>query len=563
MSWSLKKHILDHAFSVVNNLSLTFNENEPKNQHFTLSIDIAQLIVKKRIVSQNDIDKIMMNFMNDLVKHQHIFEESKGRSISGKQLRRKVIFNFDKALVAYHNSGSDSINSKNYSVEPHLHLLFDKTKKLGIGYHQLIVAINKISLKHGLIFNFQEEVKDSDKFLKTQASNFTWFTKRSSDSTFISKVNNRDKLITELDMFTQHYKNTANLQYYIKGMRDFQERLKFFNIDFLYNGLNLKEEFPLYLSSEQLDTLKTLHQGDREEIYGLLNDRSNKIARAFIEYQFGFNNIIMDELTKRNYSPLKFEIDIRKLDFKITHKKNTIKNSYEKTINFCYKSDMTQALSIARNEKELQEVMKSLGYKDFAYKQKTVANKRSKVGFTFTNINNKKVTVYYSSLKLSAGEVRTKLVKNSKTLQEPQFDTLNSFLNDYIPLVRKSKSNVKFEKIYNFDTSFDLTNWHIEEVDNHVELKNETTHIIDSENRIFVKKQNNDDITKNAQLLIDMAIAKGWDLEKLFVSGTEEFKLAIKNEISSRNNDGSNDLHEAKSTEIMTTQFNQDPYVLN
>lgn len=563
MSWNLEQHILDHAFSVVNNLSIEFNKNEPKNQHFKLSIDTAQLIIKKNCKSQNDIDKIMTNFMNELIDHEHIFEESKGRSKTGKQVRRKIVFNFNEALIAYHNSGSDSINSNNYSVEPHLHILFDKKKKLGIGYYQLKEAIKEITLKHGLVFNFQEEVKEHDNSLKIKASNFTWYLKRSSDNNFLSKIKNKDKLILELDMFVQHYKNTGNLQYYIKGMRDFHQRLKTHNIDFIYDGKNIKESFPLYLSNKQKETLKILHQGSKEEIYHLLNDRSNKIARAFIEYQFGFNNIIIDEFMKRDYSPLKFEIDNNKLDFLITNKTLSSKNSYEKTINFCYKSDITQALSIARNEKELQEIMKNLGYKDFSYKQKTICNKRARVGFNFININNKKVTIYYSSLKLSASEIRAKLVENNKKFKEQQFDNFTSYLNEYIPPTKKSKSNEKFEKIYNFDTSFDLTNWYIEEAEKHVELKNKKTHILDFENKIFIKKQNMAEIEKNAVLLIDMTIAKGWDLNKLIVNGRREFKLAIKNEVLSRKNSKSHTQFEAENAKNTPVKFNKNAYVLN
>ena len=155
MSWNLKKHILDHAHIVVNNLSHNFDENNSKNQHFTLSIDVSQLILKKKCKKQNDVDMIMNSFVNDLISHHHIFEESKGRSKTGKRLKRKILFDFKDALVAYHNSGSDTINSSNYTVEPHLHILFDKSKKLGIGYYQLKEAINEVSRRHGLIFNFQ------------------------------------------------------------------------------------------------------------------------------------------------------------------------------------------------------------------------------------------------------------------------------------------------------------------------------------------------------------------------------------------------------------------------
>lgn len=530
MSWNLKAHILDHAHSVVKNLSTNFNENNPKNQHFTLSIDISQLIINKNCTSQKDIDKVMTDFMSDLVEHQHEFEESKGRSKTGKQLRRKVTFDFTDALVAYHNSGSDSINSNNYAVEPHLHILFDKKKKLGIGYYQLKEAINEASKEHGLIFNFQEEVQKYNNSLQQSSTNFTWFTKRSGDKIFIEKVNNKTKLVLEIDMFTQHYKNSNNLQYYIKGMKDFQERLKLLNLDFIYNGNNLKNTFPLFLSALQKETLKVLHQGSENEIYNVLNDRSNKIARAFIEYQHGFKNVIMEDLMDRGFSPLKFKIDTKKLTLNINHKKESKSPDYEKTISFCYKSDFAQALRVAKNEKELQLIMQKLGYIDFAFKQKSIANKRSKVGFSFLNKQNKKEIVYYASLGLNASDVRARLMENHKN-DILKSNDLNSFLNNYIPLNTKSKSNILFEEIYKFDTSFDLSDWYIKELDNVVTLQNATTKIVDKKNAIAVHKYNKTDLKKNAILLVDMAIAKGWNLEKLFITGREEFKLSIHNEL--------------------------------
>jgi hypothetical protein len=536
MSWNLKSHILDHAHSVVNNLSSSFNENNPKNQHFTLSIDISQLIINKNCASQKDIDNIMTNFMNDLVQHQHVFEESKGRSKTGKQLRRRIVFNFTNALVAYHNSGSDSTNTSNYTVEPHLHILFDKKKKLGIGYYQLKEAINKISKKHGLVFNFQEEVEKHNNSLQKSATNFTWFIKKSNNTTFRQKNNNSTKLVSEIDKFIQHYRNSKNLQYYIKGMKDFQARLRLLNLDFIYKGHNIKDTFPLFLSSSQKETMKILHQGNEDEIYMVLNDRSNKIGRAFFEHQFGFKNIIMEELMDRSFCPLKFKIDDNKITLNIDYKKTKDKNNYEKTLSFCYKSDLTQALQVARDEKELQLLMQQLGYSNFAYKQTTIAKKRSKVGFSFTNKHNKKVIVYYASMKLSASDIRAKLVENNKHDSQVHNNKPHSFLNAYIPLNTKSKTNLEFEEIYHFDTSFDLTNWYIKELNNHVELHSNTTKIIDRKNTISVHKYHNNDLKNNAKLLVDMAIAKGWDVDNLIVTGTEQFRLSISDELLLRKN---------------------------
>lgn len=537
MSWNLKVHILDHSHRIVNNLSSNFDDNNTKNQHFTLSIDIAQLIINQECKSQLDIDKIMCQFMNDLVKHEHTFEESKGRSKTGKQLRRKIKFNFDNSLVAYHNSGSDTINSNNYAVEPHLHILFDKKKKLGIGYYQLRQAIEVISKKHGLVFNFQEEVKPNNSSLKQSATNFTWFIKRSSDPLFKKRISDK-KFVNQVNNFIQHCKNSNNLQYYIKGMKDFQARLKRLDIDYIYDGENLKNRFSLHLSQQQLNTLTILHQGRKEDIKKVLLDRDNKLARSFIEYQYGFKNVVMDELIHRGFSPLRYSLDNEDLELKL-QKKSTKKRKYEKTLAQCYKLDLQQALEFAKNEKELQLIMQQMGYKEFAYKQKTLSGKRSRVGFTFINKHNKKTSVYYSNLHLSASEVRSKLTENKKNQVNTNNRLLCSYLDSYVPLNTKPRANVEFQKIYKFDTSFDLTNWYIKEFDSYVLLQNQKTKIVDQENKIAVHKYNHKDLAANAKLLVDMAIAKGWDIDKLKITGRAEFIQSIEDELLSRNDNDS------------------------
>ena len=61
-------------------------------------------------------------------------------------------------------------------------------------------------------------------------------------------LNNAAKLNLEIDDVIKNYKNTNNLQYYIKTMRDFTSRLYRQNLDFFYKGVNLKDSFPLFLS---------------------------------------------------------------------------------------------------------------------------------------------------------------------------------------------------------------------------------------------------------------------------------------------------------------------------
>lgn len=563
MQWNLKSHITDHSALTIDNLNLDFNESDSKNIHFTLSIDLCQLLINHNCKSQNDVDNLMKSFLKDLSNHSHTFEESKGKYINKNnetiQRRRVIQFDFTNALLAYHNSSSDNINSKNYSVEPHIHILLDKKKRTGKGYHQLRKAIEKISNKYSLIFNFQEETTSlKDNSLAIKNSNFSWFNKRTSDINFQKKVlNNATKLNLEIDDVIKNYKNTGNLQYYIKTMKDFSSRLNRQNLNFFYNGVNLKNTFPLFLSDYQKDTLKTLHQGSKEDIYNLILDRENKIARAYVESRFGFNNIIIDEFIKRGVNFLNINLDFSNVNLNI-NKKSSSNDKYHKTLDYCYKQDFEQALSFAKNEKDLQNLMINLGYTDFKYKQKTINNKRSRIGFTFVNQRKKIVAINYSNFNLSSKDIRFKLVENLNKNITYDIKNLKSALKNYSPK-SLSKTNILFEKIYNFDTSYDLSKWYIKENrdDKNIELFNETTHIVDSGNILIIKKYEAKDLKDNAILLIDMAIAKGWDLDEIEILGTVEFITYIKNEILRRKNyDDSKALNTVLSDEILKENVN-------
>lgn len=432
MAWNLKTHILDHAHSVVNNLAQDFDVSNPKNVHFTLSADISQFLINCSCDSQSDIDTLMSNFLKDLSLHVHTFSESRGR-YKGVQKRRNVEFNFKEALLAYHNAGSDSINSQNYDdIEPHIHILFPKKNtKLGKGYYQLRQAIQTVSERYGIVFNFQEEVAPKNTSLKQAATSFSWLIKAASDKNFKEVIEESSSFSKKLNTFIAHSQNTNNMQYYIKAMRDLQARLQRQNLDFIHNGVNLKDQvFDLPLSDQDIQTIKTLLLGTEEEKYKLFNDRSNKIARAYLEYCFGFSSILIDEINERSTVPLhKMNIDASKIDLNI-QKKQEKSGDFTKTFLYHIQQDFNQALDVAKSEKELQQLMQELGYKNFAYKQRTISGKRQRVGFTFEYKGVKK-TIYYSNLNLSASQIRTKLKDNAELKIENSRQVLNSNLLNY------------------------------------------------------------------------------------------------------------------------------------
>lgn len=531
MSWNLEKHILDHSARTENHLPEGFNPSDKKNSHFKASIDISQLIVNKNCKSQAHIDKIMNDFVDDLMDYEKKYMVSNGKN----RAKKEITFNFKDILTAYHNSGSDSANSSKYSVEPHIHFLADKSKRLGYGYSYLQNALKEISAKHGLTFHFQEEVpfKASPK-LQQKAKKFTWFVKGSNDKKFIKSLYN-GQMDKWLDDFTKHYKESGNLQYYIKGFRDVQHRLKRLGQNYTYMNSNIKEAFPLHLTDEQIKSLKTIREGNKEQLYKLLSDRSNKIGRAYIEQMHGFDNIVIEELQNRGVSLPKIDLDIERINLKIQNKEQN-KKDYSKSINYCYERDFKEALSFAKNEKELQTIMsRHLGYKNFKFKQKTINKKRSRVGFSFENKNGKTVDVYFNRINITREEILNLLKKNFQEKKELDLERLNRHLINYKPqAATRNMNNQRFHEIYKFSTDYDLSSFYIKELENGIEFKKKGTFILDEGSRLLVKAQKKEDLNENVKLLLDIAEAKGWDISKLNIQGTKEFKLSVHAEIERR-----------------------------
>ena len=530
MSWNLKAHILEHSAAIHNTLGSKrpFDENDSRNQHFTFSVDVAQLILNHDCTDQKSIDKKMIAFMDDLLVYEKEYREIKGKNNDGSRQYRNVKFSFHKdVLLAYHNDASDSVNSNNYLVNPHFHALFHRSVKLGRGYKYLREAIEAAAEKNGLIFHFQEETKKVSSGNRNQASDLTWFTKRASDDAFRAKMENGwiEKALSE---FQEHYKQTGNFQYLLKGYRDLEMRCKRLGIKH-----NLSLSLSFFLSEKQQETIRILYSGNKSQIYDLLSDRSNHIARGYLENLYGFSNTIIEEIERRTGQKMPLiDLDLRRINVKIKHKERG-KAQYIKSINYCYQEDLATAVRFARNEKELATMMVELGYKDFAFRAKNIANKRQRVGFTFQNKNGKTVTVYFNRLQTDMKSIRAALMENSKRdiVIPEDFDAL-SYLKRYTP-PKRSRATELFDEIYDLRTSLDLQGFYVKEIaPDLIEFKAKNTFIVDRGTEILVKAQETQDLPRNVKLICDLIESKGW--AEYSVSGSKDFKLAVKAEIERR-----------------------------
>ena len=540
MSWNLESHILDHAAITSNKLPSTFNLEDSKNIHFTFSVDKSQLIINHNCKNQKDIDQKMEAFFKDLVNFEYEFEESQGKS----RPKRKMTLDLSNMLFAYHNTDSDSINSKNYEVEPHFHLLipaklknkYGKSTKVGLGYLNLRRMVSEVAARHNLTFNFDENVNtESDKILKQKATKFTWFIKRVDDNYFKTSIEN-GTVNKYIEDFISQYKKTENIQYYIKGMTDFQQRLIRQNLDFYYESKNLRTEyFPLFLSQEQIKYLDIINTGDKELIKSLIEDRSNRLIRAYLEYNCGFNNPIIRELENRGNIFKKLNLNLNDINVDI-QKKTDNKDKYRLSLNYHVLEDVKNIFKLCVNDKNFLELMNNIGYENIKFKAKTVNKKRQRVGFTFEK-DNELYTVYFSNLNLTYQDFTGAYKDNSQKdilKDKINFDSYEAKINFYIPLKKKTYQEKIFYEIYNIVPEINLENYYIKKIEQgYIEFKNKKKdiHVTDENDRIKssgTKKT----LEENVALMITIAKAKNWDLTTLDITGTMDFKIEARRQLN-------------------------------
>ncbi len=551
--FDLKAHITGHAHTTSDGLPENFNLQSPQNTHFTFSFDKSQFILNHNTTNQKEIDKIMTDFFNDLQKEQYYFQESNGK---GKAPRTRML-DLNNTLMAYHNQSSEAMN--NYSVYDHIHILVPgqlknskgESTKLGKGYSHLRNLISDVAARHNLVANFEEATSyEKDKNSKASATGFTWYMKKASDQAFINAVNNGNLLKALNKIETAYKKGDTTQDHLFKGYLGLQYRLNKLDIDLIdKQGKKLRYDFPILLNKDHKKEISILKSGDREKITGLIQDRNSKITRACIEQAFGFNSVVYDVLQNKGQLLQGIDLDLIKeiandpnVKVDIQKKDKDYKSQrWQKSLGYHVKQDIETVLKYSVNEKSFRENLQELGYQDLKIKSKD----KQKIGISFTNPHNgKTATVYFNQLRMSIPQITKQLMENKQLLdagtlpEKPKLSYKDSFLSKYIPkeqdqeyLKRKRKiQDIEFERIYGRTPQTDLTGYYITED----KILKKNTFIQVEDNKITVKHQNINELENNVKVIIETAIAKGWDLSKLKVNGSYEFRLAIESEVQRR-----------------------------
>lgn len=495
----ISKYIADHAVSIYIPSGEIINMAQSSSEaieRFVFSIDKAQLIAQG-FTSPEAIDKKMLEFHQDLICQNWEWVESKGLSKNGTKLFRAQHLDFSKALSAYHNSSfggrgggvaggisNENLNSNlesvpygkinvfdkerspySYDVEPHIHMIFDNNNStLGQAYNSILFGVAELACRHNLVFHFMEDkevkVRESRSFL----TSFSWKIQSLNDHDF-EKWIVQPKRIDDFQSLIDDYCKSQNIQYYLKTVASLKDRLARQNINFIFRGYNLKECYPLHLSQEQIDSIITLKNGSAKEIQKLLEDRNNKIARAYFEdVVAGFKNLVITELSKRGYTFQNFQIqdfnlnniqkplirdefiDIKKIPIKtqlemVRYKRDTQLNntlvSPKMTLLKALNGDFNCVIKQARSEKELKELLTIKGWCEVKIKTKN----GKKIGIQITDAYNKKHLLLYSSTNFKSWpHIRSQLEYNFKTLKEINRNDTYSFKSE-IEVPKNAKHN--------------------------------------------------------------------------------------------------------------------------
>lgn len=445
---SIAVHIIDHARGL--HLGCNHNllsETKDTTHHFNFSIDRAQLIAQG-YTTQEAIDAKMMEVFEELTKTKYTQLVSNGYTKAGTPRTKERTLDLSKSIIAYHDADYTQKNGANAATlqsgktyefdtsdntkntEPHFHIrLPDDDKNRGKDYVTLRNAVSDVMKKHGLAANFMEEIQTAKmREGENKLSRFSWALQKATNKDMRLYVKDADKLRQNLDLLYRDAQN-GNLQFYVKTMTQFQKRLNAIGADFEYNDLNVRHEYALPLTQKDLETIKTLEKGNKKEIEKALTDRSNKIARAYLEHCAGFENVIVDELKNRGYEikPLELSnLDLskaQKVELKayFTADRSTIEAQRElrgaryskAAVIDKAKTDLEDVLQTARSEKDIKELFAAKGYSGVAFKTQS----KLRLGLKFTDKDGKKHVLSFKDTEFESFiAIRKRIETNSKTI---------------------------------------------------------------------------------------------------------------------------------------------------
>lgn len=578
-NFDIKKHIESHSELTLGELGVeTITKGE--YLHFKTSIDTAQFLANGH-TSQEAIDAVMKNILNDLFENGFVANEKNGVRQTKKgevQKYTKREIDFKDVLFAYH---SRDVN-ENYTVEPHFHILADPKKRFGINHSLLKKALQSKAQEHGLVFHFAEEKRSGgrkgNKNLQTTTTRFSWQIQRMSDVEFREYfTQHSDEVRKRLSLMYERTCQDGNLQFYLKTFQKVQNRLEKTETDFEFMGENLRHQLSLPLSEKDIYSIKVLQSGKTDEINKLLRDRDNLIARDYVKYCHGFSSPIIDRLNK-SYSHINIKkIHPRKLDLSgmlartkkhlagvemddengVTLRKGgKVLDVGETSLNYydSIKADFMFALDNAVTDGDIRLLMEKMGYVDFGWRTKD----RKKIGFKFINKREKKQQLYFNKLGIDPSILQASMLANKKRheddetyrkarkrlLEAAELDSkLQQFRYDESETRRINKSVLVirsafimigsgtdgFENVYGYKSTLNLDGYNITQSKEKgvLSVKNHKRDIgvLDKGEMLtsYNDGTNAESVLERVRIMYEMAMAKGWSVNDIKLEGSAQF----------------------------------------
>ena len=384
MSFDINKHIKNHAY-----LYKQFNKHKSTDLHFKFSILDLYFYAN----SYQNIEKKLEEILEDLLKPTtYTIKQKNGFYIDAqgnkkqKYANRNITIDLRKFLnaLAIHTEGS----KKEYT-QPHFHFLSKKNARLGLNYSLLKYHISKVLEKYNLKAHFDEINDYKYKNLANSVSKFFWQLKKQTDKEFEKYIAKNQNILTKyLDLLYEYARTSNRLDYFFKTMQILRKRLNKLNIDFEYNGHNIRYSYPIdfILDNKENKVVIDILQNKKYSQKDIKNYINNPILRDAVRYslitkqgayiisEIKHNTNLLDNF-KVNKTLTNNYLKLLKKYLQTTKTKTQLKEEGKLE----YISAFKKALEIAKNEKELREILKE------KYNFKFKKRKGKTIGFEFDN----------------------------------------------------------------------------------------------------------------------------------------------------------------------------------
>ena len=540
MKYNIKIHILDHSAYVVDRL----NNQEQKLTHFNTSV-CNTYFISQGIVTQNEIDEIMINILKNILSKKMVVKEKNGTFTkkNGKKVQRyrTRTIDFKKMLIAYHNRHFDSSKS----VSPHFHFLFDESIRTGKDFMYLRQALRFEAKKHNIKFNFmeQKQITGLSKKQLNRIESLSWLLNQGHITRIKKYLSNNMKLYDTLNLLLSHYQNTQNISYFLKILSILNQRLKELDIDFMYKNTNLKESIYFFLDKSQKNMLTDLEKGRTVEL-----SLSRVLDREIIKKAHNFESSVMDILS------LKFnlnDIKPKQLLYQKNYDKKTLKNQNTNSFRKLIIQDLRNTLAYAKSEKDWKDILVKTGYGKVSINTTKTKIKRVKTGITVTTIKKTKVYIPFHAMRLDFGKITQIMMYNRKrnSVKENYNNNFDSYqkrekrqheiLTKYtvqiqllLQIYSNSKDQYKTNKneLENLARKYTI---HTSKMYHITTYQAAHTTIVDNNTSITLKRSK-DSTASTISDMLDIAMLKGWDFANLRARGSPDLVIEVKKQIRER-----------------------------